>query len=118
MTKELQHALALRELCCADFDRAQRWLRETEIQISPETVLTSAGVNELDKSLQEADYMSDFTDFSDTVLFWCLLSFVGFFRDKIDIYFIIFNFVNIIEIFVFIICKLSNYLCKSIISAI
>ena len=65
VTKELQHALALRELCCADFDRAQRWLRETEVQISPETGLNSVGVAELEKSLQEGD----FTDFSETVLF-------------------------------------------------
>ena len=90
MTKELQHALALRELCCADFDRAQRWLRETEVQISPETVLISAGVNELDKSLQEADYMSDFTDFSDTVLFWCFFFLFFhlwvFVRDEIEFF--------------------------------
>ena len=65
VTKELQHALALRELCCADFDRAQRWLRETEVQISPETGLNSVGVAELEKSLQEGD----FTDCSETVLF-------------------------------------------------
>ena len=58
ITKELQHALALRELCCADFDRAQRWLRDTEIQTSPEAVLTTAGVAELEKSLQEEDIIS------------------------------------------------------------
>ena len=55
VTKELQHALALRELCCADFDRAQRWLRDTEVQLAPEQVLTTAGVGELERSLQEGD---------------------------------------------------------------
>ena len=58
ITKELQHELALRELCCADYDRAQRWLRDIEIQTSPEAVLTTAGVAELEKSLQEEDIIS------------------------------------------------------------
>ena len=53
MTAELQHALALRELCCADFDRAQRWLQEAEVQIAPEAIYTASSISELEVSLQE-----------------------------------------------------------------
>ena len=53
ITSELQHALALRELCCADYDRAQRWLQEAEVQIAPETTYTASSISELEISLQE-----------------------------------------------------------------
>ena len=33
ITADLQHALAVRELCCADFERARRWLQEAEVQV-------------------------------------------------------------------------------------
>ena len=54
VTEELRHALAVRELCCADFERAQRWISDAEVQ-SPESTKSykAASIFQLELSLQE-----------------------------------------------------------------
>jgi chromosome segregation ATPase len=57
ITKDLQHALAMRELCNADFNRVKRWLQEAEVQLTPES---SAGtIAELEMQLKEQWIDSD-----------------------------------------------------------
>jgi len=53
VTEELRHALAVRELCCADFERAQRWISDAEVQTAPESTYTASSISELELSLQE-----------------------------------------------------------------
>jgi hypothetical protein len=53
ITSELQHALAIRELCCADFEHARRWLQEAEVQVAPESAYSAASITDLERQLQD-----------------------------------------------------------------
>ena len=80
ITGELQHALALRELCCADFDRARRWLQEAEVQVAPESAYSSSSVADLELQLQESRI-------DDSVVFNCRIHLLyPFFRIIVHIH--------------------------------